>query len=68
MSMKYIRDYYKVPAKRGGRVKWFDSRVGQFLFGTITSATNYVRVRFDGECHKTYRANIHPTDLVYLDS
>jgi hypothetical protein len=66
MGMEYVRKTYKVPAKRGGRVAWWDARFNMFLYGRITSASHYVHVRFDGECHPTYRAKIHPTDLIYL--
>lgn len=46
MSMSYIRRYYGVPAKRGGRVEWH-YRDGKVRLGTITRATAYVYVRFD---------------------
>jgi len=46
MSMQAIRDYYKVPAKRGGRV--FLTLSGKY--GTIVSARgHYLRIRCDGE-------------------
>jgi len=45
--MAYIRKYYGVPAKRGGRVTW-KTRSG-VRHGTITSASAYVYVLFDGE-------------------
>lgn len=64
MSMQWVRDTYKVPAKRGGRVRyqWTKRTATE---GRITRATNYVHVRFDGE-RQVYR--IHPTDdaLTYL--
>jgi len=54
MSMDWVRKTYNVPAMRGGRVI-VDGRKG-----TITSADNCLRVRFDGEkfsqrCHPTWR-------------
>lgn len=55
MSMQYIRDYYKVPAKRGMRV------IVDGEPGVITSARGcYLMVRFDGcswskTCHPTWR-------------
>lgn len=59
MGLRYVRDRYRVPARRGGRV-WIDGRVG-----TITSASHHIRVRFDGERHST---PCHPTWRVeYLD-
>lgn len=45
MSFDYIRRYYGVPAKRGGRVAWDTSKGTRE--GTITRATNYVYVLFD---------------------
>ncbi len=63
MSMGYVRRYYGVPARRGGRVEWVTSR--GVLAGTITRATAYVYVRFDGE--KRSRP-LHPMEkgLAYL--
>jgi len=44
VSLAYIRDYYGVPARRGGRVR-FDGRDG-----TIVGAqAQYLRVRLDGD-------------------
>jgi len=56
MSMEYIRKTYKVPAKRGGRIKYTGSN--KPMLGTITSATNYLRVRMDSEKR---RFVLHPT-------
>ncbi|MFC4373348.1 hypothetical protein ACFO5K_04465 [Nocardia halotolerans] len=62
MSMKYVRDYYAVPAKRGGRVRYTGD--GAPRLGTITSADHRIRVRLDGE--KRPRI-FHPTwELEYL--
>ena len=55
MGLDYVRKFYGVPAKRGGRVVVAGRR------GTITSASDsYIMVRFDGEstprrCHPTWR-------------
>jgi hypothetical protein len=57
MSLSYIRGYYKVPAERGGRVQ-YQTREG-IKIGTITGASQYVHVRFDGTTHAV---PIHPTD------
>ncbi len=58
MSFDYIRRYYRVPAKRLGRV-----RVGGQL-GTITRATHYVWIRLDG---MKFSRPYHPTDgIEYL--
>ena len=57
MTLSYIRNHYKVPAKRGQRVL-LDFPEGPFE-GSITSARGaYLRVRVDG----TRRLMIvHPT-------
>ncbi|MFC0431079.1 hypothetical protein [Kutzneria buriramensis] len=61
MSADYVRRYYGVPARRGGRVE-FDGRPG-----VITSCPGaYVRVRLDGQ-HRSVPA--HPAwRMRYLDS
>lgn len=49
----YVRRYYGVPAKRGGRVKFRGAP------GVITSgAGNYLRIRLDGEAKSVL---VHPT-------
>lgn len=59
--MDYIRRTYGVPAKRGGRVRYFGAGIDEF--GVILSARNgRIRVRLD---HKTVRGraiifNLHP--------
>lgn len=59
MSMQYVRSYYGVPAKRGGRVTYLGRP------GRITSADHRLRVRLDGD---TFSSIIHPTEdgLVYV--
>lgn len=60
MSMKYIRDYYRVPAKRGARVT-VDGKAG-----VITGSRDaYILVRFDGDkaarpCHPTWEVTYIP--------
>ena len=63
MSFDYIRRYYGVPAKRGGRVA-LDTNKGT-REGVITNATHYLHVRFDDVKHSV---PIHPQDegLRYL--
>ncbi len=63
MSMQYVRDYYAVPAKRGGRVRY--TGAGEPQFGTITAARHgSLRIRLDGEKHPQ---PFHPTwELEYL--
>lgn len=47
MSMKYVRDYYGVPAKRGARIVfvWKGRRAGTI----VGSRNQHLRVRFDDE-------------------
>ncbi len=48
MSLEYIRDTFGVPAKRGGRIEFTDSRGAKWR-GTIRSARDSrLRVRLDG--------------------
>ncbi|MEV0367544.1 hypothetical protein [Nocardia fusca] len=62
MSMQYVRWYYGVPAKRGGRVRYTGE--GEPRLGTITSADHRLRIRLDGEKHTRI---FHPTwELEYL--
>ena len=63
MSMKYIRNYYGVPAKRGGRVQY--TGCGKNKLGTITSANGArLNIRLDGVKHTM---PFHPTwELKYL--
>lgn len=65
--MQYIRDTYKVPAKRGARIEYSGDETEKFLKGflykprkgTVVAAKgNYLRVRFDG---KREIATLHPT-------
>jgi hypothetical protein len=54
MSMAYIRDYYSVPAKRGGRIAFMGKP------GTIVgSRSQYLRVRLDH--HPDKIDTVHPT-------
>lgn len=63
MSMQYIRDRYKVPAYRGGRVR-VNFR-GDIKLATIKTADHRVRVHIDGH-HRTRRWIYHPLDVDYL--
>lgn len=57
MSMDYIRGYYKVPAKRGGRVEYFGGNA--LKRGTITGARGHrILIRLDGDDFPTV---FHPT-------
>jgi hypothetical protein len=58
MSMKWIRDSYHVPAKRGARIEYTGD--GKPKIGTITSArSGRLNVRFDGEDFTSFI--LHPT-------
>ena len=67
MSMKWIRDYYNVPAKRGKKIEWSGDDLAKFIYGflyqpkrgtIVASRGGYLRVRFNGERHIT---TLHPT-------
>lgn len=65
--MRRIREFYSVPAKRGGRVRYTFG--GASREGTITGTTRtqmYLRVRLDGD---KYPRPFHPTwHLEYLQA
>jgi len=67
MSLPYIRKYYGVPAKRGGRVAWKTATMPQEMVGTITSARGArIMVRPDTGGR---RLQLHPTcDIRYLEN
>lgn len=64
MSMAWVRKYYRVPAKRGMRVRFTGGKSSPEL-GTITSASNgRLNIRLDGLNHSR---QFHPTwKLEYL--
>lgn len=50
MSMKYIRETYGVPARRGAWVKFTGNPHKCPSFGTVTGSRNqYINVRMDGD-------------------
>ncbi len=63
MSLAYIRDTYKVPAKRGARVEYTWPKPARM--GTIISGRGAkLRIRLDGDSHTGL---YHPTwELRYL--
>ncbi len=63
MGIEYIRRYYGVPAKRGGRVKY--TGCGRDELGTITGTMgSHLRIRLDG---LKISHPFHPTwELEYL--
>ncbi len=65
MTMAYIRDAYRVPAKRGGRVEYTGDRSGPRLGTIIGTCSARLKIRLDGE---TGAGCYHPTwKLRYLD-
>ena len=61
MSLKYIRDHYGVPAKRGGRVR-YNGRIEGAITGSVGAL---LRVRMDGD---GFSLKYHPTwEMEYLD-
>ena len=62
--MKYIRDYYGVPAKRGARIRYTGSP--EPISGTVVAARDArLHVRLDGIKHI---ARLHPTwEVEYLE-
>ena len=66
MSLEYIKDYYRVPASVGGRVKYTGGKQPQY--GTIEGARNqYLLIRLDGETHEPFP--YHPTwEITYLEA
>lgn len=65
MSMAWVRKYYGVPAKRGGRVRF--TAGGRDELGTIRSARGgKLNIQLDS---LPYVSSYHPTwRLEYLDS
>lgn len=62
-AMEYVRGYYGVPARRGGRIRFQGRETG-----TIRSADGaYLRVQFDARkrvalLHPTWEVEYLPTD------
>lgn len=67
--MRYIREHYGVPAKRGARIRYTD--IGRHVWtGRIVSARDgYLRVRVDDPRYpEAVRLLLHPTwNVEYLD-
>lgn len=60
-SFEYIRRYYGVPAKRGGRVQIWTGEVGTI----VSTYHSNLTIRLDGS---QYVGHYHPTfGLKYLD-
>lgn len=65
MTLAWIRKWYRVPAKRGGRVEY--TGCGRKEMGTICGASgSHLSVRLNGVKHSM---PFHPTwELRYLDA
>lgn len=63
--MNYVERYYKVPARRGQRVRYTPYQ-GKPVEGVITRVPDqYIWIRFDGD--KKASGPFHPTDgIEYL--
>lgn len=61
--MKYIRDTYGVPAKRGAHIEFRGD--GRLKAGTVVNAIGpYLRVRIEGDI-----VTLHPTwEITWLDA
>ncbi len=67
MSIKYIRDYYKVPAKRGSRIKYKDDYGSKFYCTIFLTKGSYLKVRVDGIHTGRQYWLLHPTwNIEYL--
>jgi len=65
MSMKYIREHYDVPAKRGGKVKYTGDIDCPHVGVIIGSRGAYLRIRFPEWKHT---GTFHPTwEIEYLE-
>jgi hypothetical protein len=62
MSFEYVRKAYGVPAKRGGKVRFFFA--GKWNTGTIKSATHMLRIAPDE--YPRNRLIFHPDDVEYV--
>lgn len=65
MSMEYIRNYYGVPAKKGGAIEYTGD--GTPKNGVITGSDGtYLSIRLEGQ---KFSRPYHPTwELRYLDT
>jgi hypothetical protein len=66
MSLPYIRDAYRVPARRGARIRYTGEPKPRE--GVIVGAQDaHLRVRFDDSQHLNQIDSLHPTwEVQYL--
>lgn len=62
MSLEYVRKTYNVPAKRGGKVRFFFA--GKWNIGIIKSANH--RLKIAPIEYPRNRLTFHPTDVEYI--
>lgn len=66
MTMAYIRNAYRVPAKRGGRVEYSGDKAAPRLGKIIGADGARLKIRMDGQ---RVAGRYHPTwELRYLDA
>ena len=59
-NMEYIRKYYKVPARKGGKIK-YKGKIGKI----IGAHNSYLKIKLDGEKRPGF---FHPTyEIEYLE-
>ena len=70
MSMQWIREQYRVPAKRGARIAFTCCSTCGLRLGTIVATSGpYLRVRFDEDHGAGRPVSIHPTwNVDYLET
>ena len=62
MSAAYVREHYRVPAKRGGRIRYRGTGHSAPVDGVIVGFRGqYLRVRLDGEKRIE---SFHPTWMI----
>ncbi len=67
MSMEYIRKTYKVPAKRGGEIRYTGNKSGPVLMKIIGSKGQYLKCRIIDGFYGGIEILLHPTwEIEYL--
>jgi hypothetical protein len=61
MSMEYIREYYAVPAKRGGKLKYSGGPGGPVEMEIIGSRGAYLKCRILEVLNAGLKTLVHPT-------
>lgn len=67
MTMQYIRDYYKVPAKRGGKIKF--QGIPHVIVGSDGAHLRAKPLTSFGEPFRVKSVTLHPTwEVEYADA